>query len=203
MNLSICLTERSELIENDAVLMERCRHSDKKAFEKLFQRYGRKIYSLAYHITANEQEAEDILQNTFLRAYEYIIGHRKIFNFYYWLCRVATNLAVDYHRSSPPRELMAAENDIELSSNSAWANPESLLGNKELGEYINAAVEELPLKQRKVFVLKNLEGLSHKEIAIILGCSQDAVRANLYQAVRKLREKLKKYLAWGGEENEV
>jgi RNA polymerase sigma-70 factor (ECF subfamily) len=69
------------------------------------------------------------------------------------------------------------------------------LESKELGEYINAAIEELPIKQREVFALKNMEGLSHKDIAIILGCSQDAVRANLYQAVKKLREKLKKYLS--------
>lgn len=197
MNLSICLAQRGELIENNELLMERCRHGDEKAFEELFQRYGRKIFSLAHRITANRQEAEDILQNTFLRAYEHIMGSRKISNFYPWLCRVAVNLAVDYHWSSRPQEssIEVMENDTEFPGNSAWANPESALESKELGEYINAAIEELPIKQREVFALKNLEGLSHKDIAIILGCSQDAVRANLYQAVKKLREKLKKYLS--------
>ncbi|MBM3240939.1 sigma-70 family RNA polymerase sigma factor [Candidatus Poribacteria bacterium] len=196
MDLSICLAQRGVLIEDDEFLIERCRHGDEKAFEELFQRYSQKIYSLAYRITANQQESEDILQNTFLRAYEHIIGCRKISNFYPWLCRVAINLTVDYHRSLHPNESTeGVENDIELSTNSVWGNPESELENKELGEYINAAIEELPIRQREVFTLKNLEGLSHKDIAIVLGCSEDAVRANLYQAVRKLREKLKKYLS--------
>jgi RNA polymerase sigma-70 factor (ECF subfamily) len=121
MNLSICLAQKGELIENDEfLLMEKCRHGDDKAFKELFQRYSRKIYSLAYRITANRQEAEDILQNTFLRAYEHIIGCRKISNFYPWLCRVAINLAVDYHRSSRPQESMEAmKNDTEFPGNSA------------------------------------------------------------------------------------
>lgn len=200
MDMSICFTQRDELIENDELLMERCRNGDKKAFEELFRRYGRKIYALAYRITTNRQEAEDILQNTFLRAYEHVMGNRNIS--YAWLCRVAVNLAVDYHRLSKSQgEREAVEDAIELSSNSAWANPESVLENEELGKYINAAIEELPLRQKKVFVLKNLEGLSHKDIALILGCSQDTVRAHLYQAMKKVREKLKKYLAWGGEKN--
>ena len=192
-------------MDSDERLMERCRHGDSSAFEELFDKYGRKIYALTYRMTANRQEAEDILQDVFLRAYEHIISYRRISNFYPWLCRVATNLAVDYHRSShPQRSLEPGENGIELSVNTARSNPESALESKELGEQINAAVEALPLRQRQVFALKNIAGLSHKEIALILGCSQDAVRANLYQAVKKLRQKLRKYLTMGSEtKNEV
>ena len=182
-------------MESDERLIDRCRHDDSSAFEELFERYSRRIYALTYRMTANRQEAEDILQDVFLRAYEYIMGYRRISNFYPWLCRVAINLAMDYHRSSHSREsLEFGEGGIGLSANIARSNPQSAVESKELVEQINAAVETLPLRQRQVFALKNVAGLSHKEIALVLGCSQDSVRANLYQAVRKLREKLRKYL---------
>lgn len=181
---------------DDQQLMEQCQQGDDSAFEQLFQKYGRRVYAIAYRFTSDPQEAEDILQTTFLRAYEHIVGHRRIQSFYPWLCRVAVNLATDYHRASRPQEQVET---VNLSSHSVWANPERTVENRELGEKINAAIEQLSSRQREVFLLKTVTGLPHKEIADILGCSHAAVRANLYQAVGKLRESLRKYIRLEGE----
>jgi RNA polymerase sigma-70 factor, ECF subfamily len=183
-------------MENDKQLMERCRNNDSSAFEELFGRYGRRIYALIYQMTTDRHQAEDIMQEAFLRAYEYIASHRKITNFYPWLCRVAINLVVDYHRSSHSRNTVElGEEEMEFLTDPMENNPQSDMENKELGQQINAALETLPNRQRQVFALKNVAGLSHREIAVALNCSQDTVRANLYQAVKKLRGKLRKYLA--------
>lgn len=183
-------------LDNDQQLMQQCRQGDDSAFEQLFQKYGRRVHALAYRFTSDPQEAEDILQTAFLRAYEHIVGHRRIQSLYPWLCRVTVNLANDYHRSNRPQEQVEAMN---LSSHSVWANPERTVENRELGEKINAAMEQLPTRQREAFLLKTVTGLPHKEIADILGCSRAAVRANLYQAIGKLRESLRKYIRLEGE----
>jgi len=187
-------------MQSDQELIERYRSGDSSAFGELFQRHGRKIYALAYRMTGTHQEAEDTMQDTFLRAHRYITASdRDISNVHAWLRRVAINRMVDQRRSERAQESMDAMSESEIPNNPAQSNPGSDLENKELGEYIDAAIEELPIKQRWAFVLKNLEGLSHRDIAIRLGCSQDAVRANLYQAVKKLRGRLKKYVTPGSE----
>jgi RNA polymerase sigma-70 factor (ECF subfamily) len=159
-----------------------------KVFEELFHKYKRKVYLTAYQMLNNHEEANDILQGAFLRAYKSFRGFRKEAQFSTWIHRIAVNLCIDRIRRRRPQYTL--DENIEIKGLES-ENPQKILEAKELHQSLTKALESLPPQQKAAIVLHTLQGLKHKEVAAILGCSPGAVKVNLYHGRKMLKEKLK------------
>jgi RNA polymerase sigma-70 factor (ECF subfamily) len=161
----------------------------RKIFEELFHKYKKKVYFTAYQMLNNHEEASDILQEAFLRAYKSFKGFRKESQFSTWIYRIAVNLCLDRIRRKRPHYTL--DENIQIKGLES-ENPQKILEAKELHKSITEALESLPSQQKAVIVLHAFQGLKHKEIANILHCSPGAVKVNLYYGRKNLKEKLKK-----------
>lgn len=160
-------------------------------FDQLVQAHREEILRFALRMTRSEEDALDVFQDTFFRAYTGLQELAPDSNVRAWLYRIAANVCKDRHR-----ELARATRTYEkLQSQSLKPkDPEKLLLDQELRGEIRRIVEALPFRQKTVFVLRHFEGLSHREIAEILDCSEESSRTNLSLAIGKLREMLRAYL---------
>lgn len=143
------------------------------------------IYRLAYRLTGNVEDAKDLTQEVFIRAYKGLQGFRGDSDIKTWLYRIAINLGSSWRRK---------ENQVYgVSLDEIPEPPAPEGGQSELAKAVKKAVEELPYKQRTVFVMHHYEGFKHEEIARITGRTEGSVKANYHQAVQKLKEALKEY----------
>ena len=177
---------------NESALIARCQKGDRLAFEELIRRYMDKVYYLAYSVVKNHQDADDILQESFIRVYKSIKKFKERERFYPWLYRIVVNQAKSYlkkreqsfHYSSEERMVESAEVDERDI-------PVDILEEKELRQKINKAIDSLPPQQRLAIRLFEVEGLSMKETAEVLNCRVGTVKSHLHRARWALREKLK------------
>lgn len=181
---------------SDAELVRRSQRGDRGAFRELVARYYQKIFRLALGMLNDREEALDATQETFLRAYKSIKGFRGSAGVYTWLYRIAANLALDRQRreSHNPVEL---RDSVELESEAAGQSapdPAEGFHNRRLGERIVEAIAGLTPEHRAVVVLRAVEGLSYKEIARVVGCSEGTVMSRLYYARKKLQKELARFL---------
>jgi len=184
--------------EKDLVL--RAKEGDLQAFEKLVQAYDKRVLSLAYQLLGNTQDAEDVYQDAFMRAYNNIKRFRFESDFYTWLYRIVVNCALSYRkkRSRQRHQSIDASGDKEQSWQ--WtpvdpkASPDTLVGNLELREQINSNVDKLPLMQRVVFSLRFFQDFKIKDIAKIIGCTEGTVKNYLFRSTQKMRKQLNPYL---------
>lgn len=187
--------------------LERFIKGDDEAFGQLVNRYKERIYLVVLRIVKNNEEAKDLAQEAFVKAY----NNRQSFcaesGFFTWVYRIAVNLALNYVSRNHHRQTESIEEVAPgalISSRSQWANdhftsPASdILEKEELARAISDAIDKLPPRQRTVFVLRHYEEKPHAEIASILSITEGAVKANYHQAVRKLKEFLSLYLKEGG-----
>lgn len=180
--------------EEELRLIEAFRAGETGAFDVLVEGFRAKTYSLAYQWTQNRDDALDVCQDAFVRLYRTLpkwSGRASVFT---WLYRVIVNRAIDMKRKQVRRKTVSADAMRERSEHappepqaSGLTSPGRLASSKELEGLIREAVMALPAKQQQVFVLRHLEGLPLKEIAAIQQTSLGAVKATLFQAVRKLR----------------
>lgn len=169
------------------------------AFEHLVKRYEKMVYSLAYQMLNNHDDADDVLQDAFIKVYKSVMNLKNPSAFLTWLHRIVVNLSIDFSRKKS-RRLALSDNseeiDQELPIMTLWPdNPESDYKNNELMELIQEAVMELPPRQRAVIILHEVKGYSKKEIGDILKCPQGTVRSNLHYAREKLKKRLEKYVS--------
>ncbi len=191
----------------EADLVDRARAGDQQAFSKLVTQYERKIYRLALNITRNEEDAEDVLQDAFLKAYEHLDrfeGHSK---FYTWLVRIAVNEALMKLRKRKGDRTVSLDEPMETGEETVmreiavWEdNPEQRYSREEMQTILDEAVASLKPDFRTVFTLRDIEELSTEETAEALGISVPAVKSRLLRARLALRERLTRQFRRKGED---
>ena len=185
----------------EALLIADLCEGDETALAPLIERYKRMVYRLAVQITKNRADADDVMQETFIKVYRSIHTFRKDATFETWLYRIAVNEALNFVRRRDRRQECSLETSAEseyalsVRQNAQVANdPHAQAEKSELRQHVTAAVNSLSLKHRTVVILHEFEGLTHAEIASILNCSEGTVRSRLHYARKKLRILLKPYM---------
>lgn len=179
----------------DETLVALAQKGERKAFEELVERYKLKAYRIAFHFTRNREEAKDLSQEGFLRAFTHLDRFDGRSSFYTWLYRILVNLCLD-HRRRERRVVWQTfeEQDGKPVEENQIANPKSspdrLAMSGEISRKIGAALNSLPPKQRTAFVLKNHEGLSIREIAKVMQTAEGTVKTHIHRAVTALRQSL-------------
>ncbi len=192
---------------DESQLLAKARQGDTAAFNDLITRYSRKIYRLAKHITQNDEDAEDVLQETFLKSYEHLADFHGQSKFYTWIVRIAVNESLmklrkrKSDRTVPLDEPLDTGEDTVVREIAVWNdNPEQQYSREELGNILDEAVESLRPAFRTVFVLRDIEELSTEETAEALGISVPAVKSRLLRARLQLREKLTRFFKRKGDD---
>jgi RNA polymerase sigma-70 factor (ECF subfamily) len=176
---------------DDHELVERSKTGDRSAFEALVRKYQDRTYSVAYQILRHHDDALDVVQEAFARAYLSIGRFRGRAGFYTWLYRIVVNLAIDATRAGARRNpARPADPRGEVVRDEFGPDPWTALEAKELGERIAKAVALLSVKQRTVLTLRELDGLSYRDIAHIMNCPVGVVRSRLHAARRTLQRML-------------
>ncbi len=191
-------------LSDESVLVAEAKAGSYAAFEELVNRYEKKIYRLGLNVTGNPEDAEDMLQETFLKAFEHLQDFREDSRFYTWIVRIAINqglMKLRKRRSSKEVQIEDTSNDdgeVIPRDFADWRpNPEEELERTELEEILQNAARLLPMTFRTVFFLRDVEGLSTEETAEMLNLSEGAVKARLFRARLRLREELSKTLKRG------
>ncbi len=204
MNSPKPIPERTPVGGTDEhVFVERARLGDLAAFEELVNRYERKIFRLALNITGNREDAEDVLQEAFLKAYTNLDRFQGDSRFYTWLVRIAVNEGLMKLRKRRPNVVsfdqeLEAEDDLLPRQVEDWGpNPEQRFAQIELQRILDEAIAGLEPDYRIVFVLRDIEQLSSEETAQALDISVPAVKSRLLRARLKLRERLNPYFRPG------
>ena len=185
--------------EDEPILVAAAQAGDITAFETLVGRYERKILRLAQNITQNREDAEDVMQEAFLKAYEHLSGFQGNSRFYTWLVRIAVNQALMKLRKRRPNQVSIDEEvntgeDLIPREIEDWGpSPEDRYKQTELSGILSSEIAELDPPFRIVFQLRDIEELSTEETAEALGLSIPAVKSRLLRARLKLRQKLNKY----------
>jgi RNA polymerase sigma-70 factor (ECF subfamily) len=184
----------------ESILVEAARSGDIGAFESLVRRYDRNVFRIAQHITQNREDAEDVVQDAFLKAYQNLGQFQGQSKFYTWLVRIAVNEALMRLRRRRPERMVSIDEDVKTEEDSMpreiadWSpNPEQLYTQSELKDILGKTIQGLPPSFRTVFVLRDVEGLSTEETASALELSVPAVKSRLLRARLQLRERLNKY----------
>lgn len=185
---------------DELALVEAAKQGQIEAFEELVRRYDRNVFRIAQHITQNREDAEDVVQDAFLKAYGNLNQFQGQSKFYTWLVRIAVNEALMKLRRRRPERTVSLDQDVETDEDSIprevadWSpNPEQQYNQAELRDLLQRTIQGLPSGFRTVFVLRDVEGLSTEETAEALGLSIPAVKSRLLRARLQLRERLNKY----------
>ena len=174
--------------DNDNTLVARVRGGDKQAFNLLVEKYQYRIRSLISRLIADSSEQEDIVQETFIKAYRAIGRFRGDSAFYTWLYRIAVNTAKNHlasNRRRPPTQDIEINGEVPLRTPERLIEtntPEVILQNDQLVEAIRKAIRGLPQELRQAITLRELEGLSYEDIAEAMGCPIGTVRSRIFRA---------------------
>lgn len=192
---------------DESELVSKARAGDSAAFSELVNRYQNKIYRLAKHITQNDEDAEDVLQEAFLKAYEHLDGFQGNSRFYTWIVRIAVNEALMKLRKRKGDRFVSLDEPVETGEEqvkreiAVWDdNPEQQYSQEEMRAILDEAIETLKPDFRTVFLLRDIEELSTEETAETLGISIPAVKSRLLRARLALREKLTRKFKRKGED---
>jgi RNA polymerase sigma-70 factor (ECF subfamily) len=176
-------------------VIERARSGDSDAFRQLVEQHSRAIFRLAFRMTGNEEDAEDVVQETFLRAYKQLDKYEARSSFSTWLYRIASNYSLDLirmrKRHEEKRERGTSEDrDILHNIPVTDPGPDRIVYGTQVQERVNEALNELSPQERTAFVLRHFEGLSIEEIGESLGTGTNATKHSIFRAVQKLRRSL-------------
>jgi RNA polymerase sigma-70 factor (ECF subfamily) len=190
----------NEPVSDELALVRAAKAGDISAFEQLVHRYDRNVFRIAQHITQNREDAEDVVQDAFLKSYENLKNFQEQSKFYTWLVRIAVNEALMRLRRRRPERMVSLDEEVKTEEDSMprevadWTpNPEQQYSQAELKDILQRTIQGLPSSFRTVFVLRDVEGLSTEETAEALGLSIPAVKSRLLRARLQLRERLNKY----------
>ncbi len=187
-------------LEDDDLIRE-AQAGERTAFDALVRRYDQSVLRLALHMLGNEQDAQDVHQEAFIKAYRHLGNFRFECSFYTWLYRIVTNLCLDQlrrrksRREDPATVLDSSGDEMDLMANisdeRSMANPARELERKVMGEQIKDALDKLTPRERTVFELKHYQGLKLRTIGEMLSTTEETAKNTLFRATRKLREQLK------------
>jgi RNA polymerase sigma-70 factor (ECF subfamily) len=189
--------------EDEHLLVAAAKRGDAAAFEELVNRYERKIFRLTMNITRNREDAEDAMQDAFLKSYAHLKDFQEDSRFYTWLVRIAANEALMRLRKRRPNQFsldepVEGEEDLMPRELEDWGpSPEQRFAQTEMHEILSDVIDKLEPDFRVVFVLRDVEELSTEETAKTLGISVPAVKSRLLRARLKLRQKLNRYFRQG------
>jgi RNA polymerase sigma-70 factor (ECF subfamily) len=182
----------------DAAAVALARDGDSEAFRSLVERHSRAVYRLAHRMTGNPQDAEDVVQETFLRAHRQLGRFESRANFGTWLHRIAVNCSIDLIRARKHQESGADAADLEhyeaVAEDRVDPSPERLMLSTEVQDRVGAAMASLSHMERAAFVLRHFEGQSIEEISRSLGLKANAAKHSVFRAVRKMRVALEPFL---------
>ena len=180
----------------DEELVARSIGGDSESFDQLILRWERPIFALAYRTIGREEEARDVCQETFLRAFRALPRFRGDAKFSSWLYRIALNLCRDWLRRERRTPTVQPPEDMDLMELAVASEPsesiEDLVARKDLSRLVEKAMALLPEEQRTAIVLKEYHGLTFQEIADLVGCPLSTVKTRLYQGLTVLRRELAK-----------
>ena len=194
------LDARARQRTEDDELIREAQRGNRTSFDSLVRRYDQSVLRLALHMLGNEQDAQDVHQEAFLKAYRHLGNFRFECSFYTWLYRIVTNLCLDHlrrrksRREDPATVLDSRGDEMDLLSNisdtRSMANPARELDRKRMGESINEALDKLTPRERTVFELKHYQGLKLRTIGEMLSTTEETAKNTLFRATRKLRANL-------------
>ncbi len=170
---------------DDLTLVRKFKRGDEGAFNQLVRKYQERIYQLCYRMVRNHDDAADLAQDAFVKAYLSLRKFRERSTFYTWIYRIAMNLCIDFSKKRAAPEAGVA--------NPYGADPETEVARRSVGRAIDAAISKLPPRQRAVFVMRQYEGMSYEDISRVTRRSVGTLKANYHHAVFKLRDMLKEY----------
>lgn len=185
----------------DQLLVERVQRGDKKAFELLVVKYQRKLMRLVSRLVRDPAEAEDVVQEAFIKAYRALAQFRGESAFYTWLYRIGINTAKNYLVTQGRRAPTSTEADAEEAETFDEAaslrdinTPESMLATKQIAATVNSAMEALPAELRTAITLREIEGLSYEEISEAMDCPIGTVRSRIFRAREAIADRLRPLL---------
>jgi len=185
------MDSRMEL--TDGAFVAKARAGDADAFRLLVERHSRRLFGLAFRMTGNEQDAEDVVQESFLRAYRRLSQFDDRASFGTWLYRIAANCSIDLMRTKGQKAQQMVETDVEdpvLALRSSDPSPERSALSAEVRDRVAEAMNELSPVERSAFVLRHFEGMRLEEVGRALGCQTNAAKHSVFRAVQKLRRAL-------------
>jgi RNA polymerase sigma-70 factor (ECF subfamily) len=182
-------------------LVRRAQRGDLAAYDELIQRYQQRIYATVYHMTSNHEDANDLAQDSFIKAFQALKSFKGGSSFYTWLYRIAVNKTINFLKQRKNRTHMSlndldfnTENNPDLVALISDKTPRREAGLKELSEKLNAALLKLSEPHRLVMVLHDVQGLSHEEVAEVMECNIGTVRSRLFYARQQMQSLLTDYL---------
>lgn len=182
-------------------LVARARRGDMSAYDDLVRRYQERIYATIYHMTSNHEDANDLAQEAFVKAFHALKSFKGGSSFYTWVYRIAVNKTINFLKQRKNRVQISlndmdfnAEHDPDLVALISDKTPRRDLNLTELQEKLNAALQKLSEHHRLVVTLHDVQGLSHEEIAAIMDCNIGTVRSRLFYARQQLQAYLSDYL---------
>ena len=188
------------MTQQETELIIRAKNGNITAFEQLIYNYDKKVLSLALKYVKNEDEAKDIYQEVFLRVFRGLKNFKFKSEFSTWLYRITTNVCLTYKQKQKKHSYVSIDNgdeenerNIESFEDENSFTPERIFNDSEISQQVNNALENLPSRQKMIFILKHYEGYKIKEIADIINVGEGTVKKYLFEAVHKLREQLQEF----------
>ncbi len=206
--MTMIMAEPAELTDSEPAipmaeleLVRRAQRGDLEAYDALIKRYQERIYATVYHMTSNHEDANDLAQEAFIKAFQAIKSFKGGSSFYTWLYRIAVNKTINFLKQRKNRLHMSlndldfnTENNPDLVALISDKTPRREAGLKELQEKLNEALLKLSEQHRLVMVLHDVQGQSHEEIAEIMNCNIGTVRSRLFYARQQMQGWLTDYL---------
>jgi len=207
--MTMTMAEPAERNDSEAIsapveekeLVNRAQRGDLRAYDELVKRYQERIYATVYHMTANHEDANDLAQEAFVKAYQALKSFKGGSSFYTWLYRIAVNKTINFLKQRKNRQHMSlndldfnAEHNPDLVALISDKTPRRDAGLNELQEKLNAALLKLSESHRLAVVLHDVQGQSHEEIAKVMNCNIGTVRSRLFYARQQLQALLADYV---------
>lgn len=198
---AITTPERQQEADADLVIVRQVQAGDVSAFDQLIRKYRERVFGVVYNLTANREDASDLTQDSFIKAFQAINRFQGHCSFFTWLYKIAVNTTLSHLRKNRMRSFFSLEklNEegvgsevVDKLTDKNGADRDTYL--RELQEKLNEALQKLSIPHRTVITLFEIDGLSHSEIAEIMGCSEGTVRSRLHYAKQFLQGELAKYI---------
>ena len=185
----------------DEMLVARVQDGDLSAYDYLVQRYKERLYATVYHMTSNHEDANDLVQDAFIKAFKSIKSFKRESSFYTWIYRIAVNRTINHLKRGKNRQCFSLDdvdnhiqNDPDFVELLSYVTPRREVALTELQEKLNAALQKLSEPHRAVVVMHDVQGLTHADIAKALNCSEGTVRSRLFYARQQMQGILADYL---------
>ena len=185
---------------DETEMISRCQQGDQEALKEIFDKYHKKVYSIAYGVVRQREEALDIVQDVFIKLFRSIKNFKGKSHFYTYLYRMVMNTAIDHKRKAGKQFMPSLDEEGSFQpSDDVEKGPEKVLLQKELEERVKLAMDKLPAEQKAALIFRDVEGFSYQEMAEAMGCSIGTVMSRLHYGRKRMQESLKDYVKLPGQ----